>query len=397
MKILYITTCWTGLGSILFEGYEEAKGMPAFINPLKRLCELGNEIDMYLIHNLKGDLRLNINAEWAKKINILEMKYYPKNLKERFKCIREMNRDIKKILKKSSYDFIYAHGSAPGSMYKQIKKSDVPYGHRLYGSFLNDEIQKHGYIKAKYKHYIEYSVFKKRKSFLLVTDDGSKGDLVYKKITKGVSPYEFVFWRNGADKMPEKIQKNEFLEEENRPVLFYLARVSKWKGQHKAIKLLKYLKDDGIEAALYISGQIIEPEYYNELITLANNLKVDKQVYFTGAINKEKINSFVKKAVASLSLYDVGNRGNVFYEYLSAGAVIISLDDGSLDDFIVNGENGYLVKKIEDIPSIISKLINNEAEIRRIRNNAQKTFNQKMKSWDERVEDEIELIRKYLK
>lgn len=395
MKILYITTCWTGLKSMVFDGEIEAKGMPAFIKPLKELSDRGNQIDMYIIHTLKDKPNLNITADWMKKIKIVGLKYYNHSIIKRVLSIHSMNKEVSIILKNTKYDFIYAHGTAPGTLYRVIKKSKIPYGHRLYGTFLYDEIIKRGYKKAICRHYIEYLIFKREKDFLLVTDDASNGDKVYSLVNPKEAPYQFEFWINGADKMPNDVTDNQWIKKENEEFLFYLARISRWKKQDRAIRLIKILNDRGTKLKLYIAGQIFEKDYYHELLNLARELGVEKQIVFTGAINREMINSFSKRAVAALSFYDLGNRGNVFYEYLAAGAVIISLDDGSLDDFIVNGENGFLLKNIEDAYEIIEKLQNDEEFSLQVRMNAINTFNIKLRTWEERVDDEIRLIEKY--
>ena len=60
MKILYVTPLWTGLKDILFNGFEEARGMPAFIKPLKELISRGHEVDLFLIHNFKKYPKYNL-------------------------------------------------------------------------------------------------------------------------------------------------------------------------------------------------------------------------------------------------------------------------------------------------------------------------------------------------
>ena len=394
MNILYITVGWTGLEEVVFDGKTDANGMPAFIKPLKGLLEHGHSVDMYIIHSHQRAPQVKVVAEWFKKVKIVGMSYYAQPKYERIKNIFNIKREIRNILNSKSYDFVYAHGSAAGVVYKEIIQSGIPYGHRLYGTFLYDEIEKEGYRKAIYKHYIEYSVFKRKKDLLLITDDGSNGDKAFQLINKKRN-CDFEFWINGVDAFSCDECKNHWLRNENDPFLFYLARISRWKGQHRAIKLLKILKDNNLILKLYIAGQIVEEDYYKELIALARTLGVEEQVIFTGGIARDEVGTFIRHAIASLSFYDLSNRGNVFYEYLNAGGVVISLADGSLDDFIVNGENGFLVKNIEDAQDIISDLCLNPNRVDIIRERALKTSKLRLKTWTERVNDEIALIEKY--
>ncbi len=398
MRILYITDCWTGLKDIIYYGRNDANGMPAFIKPLKEIINRGHTVDLYVIDNESVN-SININPN-NRGMNVVRVLKYHQNILLRQFDILVMKKEIRELLSNNHYDFVYGHGSAAGSVQKIIKEFGIPYGHRLYGTFLYDELEKNGILKTKIRRYIECSVFMKDKDFLLVTDDGTKGDKVFKMLNPGKEPFEFEFWLNGVDPVKninKAIDLTKYSIQEDTQFLFYLARISRWKGQHKAIDLLKTIKEYGYNIKLVISGQVIDEDYFNEITDMINNYGLSNDVIFTGAIDRATAKELCKQSIASLSLYDLSNRGNVFYEYLSYGAIILSLNDGSLDDFIISGQNGFLVNNIKDGAVIIKGLLDGKYDNSDIRKRAQETYETKMLSWEERVDKEIELINSVIK
>ncbi len=398
MKILYVTPLWTGLKDILFNGFEEARGMPAFIKPLKELISRGHEVDLFLIHNFKKYPKYNLIIDWLKKEQIVGELYWDNILIKKPSNMLKLYINILQILKVREYNFVYGHGGTAEIARKAAAKLNISFGQRLYGTFLYDYIEKNSLFKARIVRYLEYNSFKSPKSFLLVTNDGSKGDKAYNLINKNKKPCDFYFWHNGVDRFEnipnEKLMK-EYAKLGNEPFLFHVARIDRWKRQDKAIRILKLLKDKNYNLKLYIAGQIISETYYEELKRLIDEMQLKDHVVFLNAISRDTINIMSKLAIASLSLNDMCNLGNVFHEMLSAGAVIISNNDGSLDEFIKHGENGFLINDLEEACDYIIKVMNDKEYEKRIREKAISTSKEKMKSWEERVGDEIELIERY--
>lgn len=402
MKILYITPPLYGFRECLFEGATEINGLPSFNKPLRALIEDGHEIDFILIHNTETIPNFNIKASWLNEEQIKACLYYENKLLFRFSNILKNRRIVDAILKTKKYDFVYGHGSASNVFRTIVEKHDIPFGQRLYGTFLWDNINKIGMRKTAIKHYIEYSSFKQKKSFLLVTNDGSRGDLAYKKITKGNAPYEFHYWINGVNPAPETSYEsiNNFKESlVNSPFIFYVARFDEWKRQEKVVRIIKILKDKNVDIHLYLAGppEKENPYYFNYIMKLISDMKLESNITYMGNVNSDTINKMCRLAVASLSLYDVCNLTNVFHEMLAAGAVVIVKNDGVVNDFIDNGKNGFLVDDEFEAAGIIEKLIHNENLKAKIRKNAIETSTNRMKTWDDRINDEIELIKKHVK
>src|SRR5690606_10587776 len=143
---------------------------------------------------------LNIKAGWLKKSKIWDVVETNLSFFKRFITYSNLNKAVDKALSSEQYDFVYAHGSSTSVVRTVANKYNVPFGQRLYGTFLWDKIQKKGQLYVSLRHLTEYKAFKTRKSFLLVTNDGSRGDLVKKAIWgEGNPPYEFHYWINGVN------------------------------------------------------------------------------------------------------------------------------------------------------------------------------------------------------
>jgi glycosyltransferase involved in cell wall biosynthesis len=405
MKILYVTAAWPGFRECIFEGSEKANGLPSFNNVLKEIVERGHEVDFVIIQSRYPESQINVGASWLSQDQVVGLVYTNNKFLMKYFAYIKLIYLTYRAIKRKDYDFVYAHGTTTGLSAIPARLAKIPFGQRIYGTFLWDKINKFGETRTFIKHLIEYLSFRTKKNFLLVTNDGSRGDLVKETIFKNKKePYEFYYWINGVNKvrvLDEVTKKEELKKITNEPFLFYTARFDSWKRQDKAIKIIAALKKRGRKVNLYFAGPqktVGGYDYYNSVMSLAKELGVDNQVVCMGTIDIEKINLMNQLATASLSLYDVCNLTNVFHEMLASGAVVITKDDGVVNDFIINGENGYLVgEDINEVVEIIENLLDNPELSKGLREEAIKTSRQKMRTWEQRIDDEINLISRHAK
>ncbi|AMC94053.1 hypothetical protein AOC36_08645 [Erysipelothrix larvae] len=402
MKILYISPPLYGFWECLFEGATEINGLPSFNKPLRKLIESGHQVDIVLLHNTKNLPNFNIKASWLKREMIKECLYYENKMILRPMNIINNRRIIKRLMNDEHYDFVYGHGSATEIFRSTAHKSGIPFGQRLYGTFLWNSIEKNGLFKTKIKHYIEYNSFKTEKSFLLVTNDGSRGDLTFNAINKGNHPFDFQYWINGVN-IPYSITNGELIDFKrklvSKPFLFYVARFDEWKRQERAVRILKKLIDRGHNIHLYLAGPSEKGNtwYFEYVMDLVEELGLNRNVTYMGHIDAKTIYMMCKLSIASLSLYDVCNLTNVFHEMLAAGSVVIVKNDGVVNDFIKQDENGFVVNYEEEVVDIVEKLLLNPEISKSIRQRAIETSKTKMLNWDQRIDLEIQLITKYAK
>lgn len=399
LKFLYVTGVWSGLSDILFEGHKTARGMPAFVKPLKYFVKAGYKIDLLLLDK-HGDRKLNIGPKWLQQIRIIRIPW--KNGKVNIPIIFKLYKKIKKLIKENNYHFVYAHGGFIGLVSCYIAhKNGVACGQRLYGTFLAHELDNKPKPIVMLRHPFETLSYKTNfKDFLLVTNDGTRADFVWQVFTRGKTKYRFLHLHNGIDygvELNTKKTNLKFME----PFLFFPARFDQWKRQDLAIDLLANIHKKGYKNIhLYFSGHINNQSFFDLIFQKAEELGVSKYVHYVGLLSKSEMQIGFRRSIATLSLYDISNLGNVTIEALFSGAILLSRNDGSLEKLISNGENGFLISNMHEGADIIIDLLENESKANYIRQKAIETAKNVFLPWQERchLEEKIilEAIEKHL-
>lgn len=390
MRILYVTPLWSGFRDILLDGAINAKGMPAFINPLKRLFELGHKVDIVVAEPGVSEKDLNILVDWLDRTRIIFVDWDTKGYKKALSSFK-LYSIINCILKKNEYDFVYGHGSIGAVANMVANLHGIPCGIRLYGTFLASEINRVSRIRIAMRHPLEYIAFKLPKNFLLVTNDGTRGDQVYDCLTNQRAKYKFCFMLNGVD-IPKSLADDiTIVNQLKSPFIVYPARIARWKRQHLAVDILKGLHDRGLSIHLYFAGHITDLDYWNEIEEKVAEYSLTSFVTYLGTVDNTVLHCLYQKAVAVLSFYELSNLGNVVIEALKYGAVIVSINDGSLNEIVINGENGILVDDPAEAVNQIHFIYENESKALEIRESAIRA-SAVFKDWDTRAEEEIQLI-----
>lgn len=405
-RILYVTEFWVAFRDMLYFDGDIIKGMPGFIKPLKGLRNRGDDVDLILLTSVPEDYVLLQSSKPFKtnlvsRENILDCIYYQdearfKKMMSLWSLTQRVKKCVEKQLHRTKYDFVYAQGPNAYGAISIANQYRIPCGQRLYGiAPLWNMYERGGLIRAFLHNPLAVLSFLQKKKFLLVTDDGSKGDAVYMAIAGRKKRYKFCFWTNGVDTVAFDAREEARVLHRyaiKNPAIFYCARIASIKRQDRAVNVIALLKKLGSRAEVYFAGQKSETAmgYWNEVEELAQESGVRDQVHFLGALNQVEMAVLAKKCDVSLLLGDFSNLGNVFHELLRNGAVIVAADDGSLENYIENGVNGFLVKSDEEAASRIEKLIRQDTTT--IRNAARETSRKKMLSWKTRVEKELDLI-----
>jgi glycosyltransferase involved in cell wall biosynthesis len=177
-----------------------------------------------------------------------------------------------------------------------------------------------------------------------------------------------------------------------QPYLLYPARITRWKQQHLAVEILEKLHKKGIKIKLLFAGHMDDSNYWNEIQQKVRMLNLDDYVNYIGTVNKNQLYCLYNNAFAVLSLYKYSNLGNVVIEALTQGSLVVSLNDGSLDHIIINGYNGILVDNMDQAAEQIMFLMESPDSANKIRRNAKQKARMDFKTWEERSDEEINLI-----
>ena len=395
MRILYVMMLEPGFDDLLFEGLSEARGMPAFVRPLKKLFELGNQVD-FVIGTATPNIKemLNIGPPWLKSCRY-HFVYWNSVGLQRVLSFYRMYRKVENVLRSSAYDFVYGHGTVGSIGCVLGSKHSIPCGLRLYGVVnLANELANKPRIYTILRHPLQYLSFAGSKNFMIVTNDGTRGDLVYKSLARKAS-YNFHFLLNGVERIPKRDfpKVNYKKKRDGLKVLFCPSRIEPRKQQHLAIEILERLHAIGHnDVYLYFAGHISDPDYWHDIQAILEKKRISNFVKYLGAIGKEQLLYNYQNSIATLSLCNFSNLGNVTIEALSSGANLIALNDGSLDGIIQNGVNGILIDSAQEGAERISDLIQCPDLSRAMREAAIRHSEKMFLTWGERINIEVQFI-----
>ncbi len=383
-KILYVTPMWSGLKDLLEGTDRTAKGMPAFIEPLRRISDAA---DVRLCILDKKTYKIGSKVEGASVVLSIAL---PKSKILAVTALLRSAFSIAHYCIREKVSLVYCHGSMGciGTLAAWFARK--PHAHRLYGTFLATELDS-SRSQLVIRHPLEALTFIRPGQFLLVTNDGTKGDLVFAKLNwKMKDKKRFYFWLNGVSKSHQSFALLQSDEMEN--TLLYVARFDPWKGQHRAIELLSKLKAVGRSVRLLFLGHIRDEEYLTNLKASITRAGLEDFIEFGGTKSRNELYELYSRCLAVLSFYDFSNLGNVAIEALSAGGRLVCLNDGSMDGLIENGHNGFLVHNMDEAATVVENLIIDEKIRKRVSEAAVISANKNFRSWDERSASEMGLV-----
>lgn len=412
MNILYVGGLAIPIRDILTGKTEnEITGWPAYFQPVYQLIKAGHNVDFVMFSDLE---RFNISVDWFSEKQIIQNVYIDENKRKRFGIISKLYykvynslkfiTSIRKAVKEKQYDFIYCQeipgfwGNVIANIYK------IPCGVRVYGDtfYLRGKvcskyefIQKYGKLGLLIAYPQMYILYKLKKSFMLTTADGTHGDLTYQLLKPKRNPYPLYYWKTGVkkvqpvpdEKLEQKINGLEYIA--------YPARIDTIKRQDIAIDILAMIHAKGQPLHLFLIGESSNQGYYNSLIEKTRQYGLEEYVHFTGGVTQNQVKVYAKNAIAGILTSDLSNRGNVFFELFSIGVPIVSFDDGSLDEYIVNEYSGFLAKDCEQMADYVIELFNDPEKRNAVSSNAIKTADEKVLSEEDRFRLEVELIEAY--
>lgn len=393
LRILYVTAAWSGLADVLYQG-STPRGMPAFIRPLKGLIEGGHQVD--LLVGAPEERQLNLGVDWLRPQQIHPAPWQPDGPRWDVRRLLRFGLAVRRRLSETQYDFVYAQGSLGTLGAIEAQRAGVPCGQRLYGvnylinEFPTEGLDPWGRAGVWLRHPLHYQAFSSPKAFLLVTNDGTRADQIYRQIGDPGTP--LLFWLNGVDR-PSDLQPAELPAGIRRPFLLYPGRINHFKRQHLAVELVHRLRERGAaQLQLLFAGHDGEADYRHQLDRLVEQLGLSDSVRFLGPIEHKALLALMPAAAAVLSFYEVSNLGNVALEALATGSVLLSLSDGSLDAVVRDEESALLVDGVEQAVDAVQWVLRDSEVRERLQRGARTTAETQLLSWEERVAREIAVI-----
>lgn len=289
---------------------------------------------------------------------------------------------------KNNIDLIWGYermGAILGYFVAKILKK--PLITSFQGTALTSFIEKYGKTGAFLRLPFDYIATKVKADLIIMTDDGTKGDKAL--FLLGHSPSKVVFLPNGVDRNVINniypINRDELKISKDEILVVVSSRLDIWKRVDRAIYLLSGLYFSGISnVSLLIIGT---GEHFGYLKKLAYFLKVDNKVYFLGALPYHESLRYIKAADMVWSFCDHSNLTNTVQDALAMGKFVVTLDDGSLNNYIDVSKYPYVLfipksdflqNGIELVKSILKS---EEFNFRNAKNLSYIFF-----TWDERID-----------
>lgn len=389
LNILCISGVWTGAYPFFFEGSEKFKGMPAFSNVFLRLLNNPNVEKIHLLLFNKYDLAVNIPDKYKTKLIIHSFDFIPNGrLSLLFMFIKIIIKGIK-VVRSEKIDRILGFGTLAGLGAIIGKLTLIKDFRRLYGTFLINDI-KLSKLKLFLKNPLEYICFSFNGKALLITNDGTKGDLVFKKIGNKNMPFYFPL--NGVD---PNIAENLIKPKIDLPLEFmsYVARLDDWKRQHLLIEALGILKGKNVKfPKTFIIGAIFQKEYFNLLQSKIQSNNLESEIVIIDGCPINEVHYILKHSLITFSLYHTSNLGNVFLEAMKLGTPTVAIND--TDSLSLVPTDAYFSLRESNpiqIADAIQQLLANSSMREQFSKNAL-LFGDSLKSWKDRAEIEINIM-----
>lgn len=400
----------------------EGKGMPSYYYGVKAFVDAGYEVHLFVlddgtskreevyqgihIHRFKVPMERAIRALQARLgrvrylgligTNLLQFLYL---LLYTLSAIRRARREGKKA--HPSLIYAYSSYSAPAA-YILSKFYHIPNITRLFGI-----MGLYQALSSPLRSLLEWQgilAFKLPCKYLIVTDDGTRGDKAAGRL--GVPDDRLKFWRNGVNKGmhnsdfdSDKFKKELGLEPSNK-IILSVSRLVGNKRKERLIKAAPSIISQHKEVVLLIVGDGSERE---KLERLSQDLGVKECVRFIGAVTLEEVADYMSAADIFVLVNDFSNVSNGVYEAMVCGKCIVTLDKGDTGELIQDNLTGRLIEaeSEDEIVTELSKAIVDvleDDELRaRLGENARIYAEEHFQTWEERVAMEVNLIEDWLR
>lgn len=270
---------------------------------------------------------------------------------------------------------------------------------RFQGSFIFEMIENREYLRLIWNH-DAIAALRFPANLAIMTNDGTRGDRALESIHSKTKRY--VFWPNGCDFFnlngsSMQIRCNYGIS--NEFVLLTICRLVKWKRVDRGLNLIaKLTKDFGIHNIKYFI--VGDGDQKSELQQMAKQLGIIDKVVFCGPRPYHSLGEYYHMADAVLLTYDHTNVGNPLLEAIRMNKYIFTLNNGDTSNWIKHKYNGFIYdinnNLLDQMSSDIAELIANMEQFIYIKENLQQTAQEKIWTWQERMNAEINEVSKLL-
>jgi glycosyltransferase involved in cell wall biosynthesis len=275
------------------------------------------------------------------------------------------------------------------------KQWDACLVNRIYGTLLYQELTGGRRERPFVEHLVERKGWQREADATIITNDGTNGDKVADLL--GVPKDRYYLWFNGINKTNTvtseaavSFRSGIGLSRENF-VLLCLSRLERWKRQDRVIRSLAHVIREVPRARLIIAG---DGRRRASLEEMAARLNLTAYVTFVGAVPHSEVSTVMTAADVFLQTNNYSNLGNTLLEAMACGRPIVTWDAGATSQVIQDYQTGRLLPdpEPETIARAVIELATDPALSRRLGENARRFAEERLPSWEQRVQLETELI-----
>ena len=298
------------------------------------------------------------------------------------------------LLKKNRYDVVYGY-ELHGVLALNLIRFFLPRGTttvaRFQGTFLNEMLVQKQFLRICFNLDLILAI-RADSDLLIMTDDGTQGDLAVKKI-KGKKPFRMVFWTNGVDYLPQKTPRP--FEHDDKEVFVSISRLVKWKRIDRNLSIMKQLLElDYTNFVYYIIGDGADRK---RLESLCEKLGLSNHVVFVGSLEHSSAIAFLVNSDVFFSMYSSSNVGNPLLEAIRANKIIVTLANGSTGEWIRHRTSGLIYDEKDlnygEVAQDIVDLISDELDQEKMKKCLRDVEKQKLLTWKKRLHKEVTLVR----
>lgn len=295
---------------------------------------------------------------------------------------------IAKIYQEFKFDLIHAHVALPDG-FAAIKLKQI-YHKPVIITIHGQDLQQTLYKNTNCKNALSY-VFERADQIITVSNklrSIAKENFCFVKkiitIGNGVQVNKLILKRNNISNGNNSTHK----------IILSVSNLIPQKGIDYNLQAFARLVDKYTNLKYLIIGD--GPEMKN-LKELSNNLRINKQVEFLGRLPHGEVMSYMAKPdIFSLPSWNEGF-GVVYIEAMSQGKPVIGCQGEGVEDFVMHGKTGLLVKPkdVDSLTETLDFLLSNPEEAKVIGERAQKVVLENY-TWEKNAEKTIEVYKEVL-
>jgi len=195
------------------------------------------------------------------------------------------------------------------------------------------------------------------------------------------------------------VDKNNFCQGSkvfpNKHKLLYVGTIERRKGLIDLIDALKFIEKFDYE--LNIIGELIEDDYYKDILNKIKAYKLDSNVNFLGRVSRDILSEYYLNSTVLVFPSHWEGYGMVVAEALSFGLPVLVTKIPVFEELIENGKHGLLfeVADSKGIANLLRRVFDNSKELTIMSINALNKVNE-LYSWDETSEKVMKILENFM-